>query len=326
MRDYRYTLEEDRFIIENCEKMTYAEMAYQIGRPSIDSIRQRVKILERLGKLKRFGVVRDGVFHRFYSNKEDEIIEKLYPSLGKKALAKKLKRPESSIRYRAAKLNVKPGPPAHFNPIRVAQLLGVCQRIVLDWVYQGFLKADNRNGRRVGRHREWIIKPKNFHKFLKDYYYLYDPSRVKDKSLLAVIASTPAAKVVTTSQASKILGIVEQAVIRRAINGKFPVVYKGFGPSGHGRWYVQLGDSVFEWFRNLVDDINKKDSAAGWLVEIARLRNPGSIEYLNVLLRYEPERVKQLCRMIKARAPVANRIVREFEATPEGEKLRSLTE
>ena len=157
-----------------------------------------------------------------------------------------------------------------------------------------------------------------------NYYYLYDPNRVRDKSLAAIIASTPAGKVVTTSQASKVLGIVRSAVIKRAINGDFPVAYKGFGPSGHGRWYIQLNSSAFEWFCDLTD--NHNDEAARWLVETAHLRNPDSIEHLDILLRYEPEKVKQIRRMIKVRAPAADRIVREFEAAPEGEKLRSLTE
>jgi len=237
-----FTAEEDSFIIGNCKKMNYAEIAIYLGRPSENSIHQRVGILEKQGRLKRFGLVRDGTFHPFYSDEEDEIIKRLYPSLGKKALARKMKRPESSVRYRASKLDVKSGQPNHLNPPRIARLLGVCQRIVNDWIYQGFLKADNRNGRRVGRHREWIIKPQDFHKFLRDYYYLYDPNRVRDKFLLSIIALTPAGKVVTTSQAAKILGIVRSAVIKRAIKGDFPVAYKGFGPSGHTRWYLQLDD------------------------------------------------------------------------------------
>ena len=247
--DNSYTPEEDRFIIRNCKKMGYAEIAAHLGRPSEDSISQRVRTLEQQGELKRFGAVRDGVFHPFYSEKEDETIKKLYPSLGKKVLAKKLKRPESSVRYRAEKLHIKPGPPTHLNPPRVAQLLGVCQRIVLDWIYQGFLKADNQFGRRVGRHREWIINPRDFYDFIKKYYYLYDPGRVEDRFLKEVIGSTPAGKVMTVSQAAKVLGIVESAVIKRAINGKFPVAYKGFGPSGHTRWYVQcqqVGKSINE--------------------------------------------------------------------------------
>lgn len=65
--------------------------------------------------------------------------------------------------------------------------------------------------------------------------------------------------------------------------------------------------------------------AANWLVETARLRNQNSVRVLNILVQCLPERMREIRRGIRV-YPVAERIVREFEATKEGERLRTLFE
>ena len=243
----KYMPEEDQFIIKNCKKMTYAEMASHIGRPSTDSVRQRIEILQRLGKLKRLrlGFVKNGVFHRYYLEEEDETIKKLYPSLGKKFLAKQLNRSEDSIQYRVStKLKVKKAPPAYLNASGTARLLKVGQRTICGWIYQGFLKA-SKSGRRAGPQQEWRIESQDLSDFMRDYYYIYDPNRIEDEFLKSIIAFTPAGKAVPGCQAIKVLGIPKSTLTKRLRKGQISG-YKGFGPRGHTRWYVQLDKFTFD--------------------------------------------------------------------------------
>lgn len=328
MRGMDYTPEEDQFIIQNCLKMTCAEMAFRIGRSQRDNIRQRVIILRRLGKLKRLGHVRNGVFHPIYSKEEDEIIKELYPVLGSKALVNNhLHRTRVSIKSRAARLRVKKIPPVYFNIVKIAKLFAVNSRVVRGWLKQGFLKG-SKSGRGKGLNQEWRVEPEDLEKFARDYYYLYDPNRVKDKFLLSIIETTPAGKSILIRQAVKVLG-VSRIVIQRRINKGTLKAYKGFGGNiGRGgfRWYVQLAESEsdLEWFRDLADN-NNGFGAARWLVETVR-QGPDSVELLNILIKYEPERIRLVRVMISEMAPAADRILKEFEASQEGEKLKNLSE
>lgn len=317
----KYTPAEDLFLIEHIGKMTQKEMAICLSR-SPESILERIQVLEKQGKLKRLGQVRDGKLNRYYSKKEDEFIKKHYPTHKANFLVQKLNRPLSSIQYRVARLKVekkKENPSPYLNVRQIAELLRVCRRVVLEWIYLGFLKAigsDATNDSYSG----WHIKPEDFYDFVKNHYYLYDPDRIKDKFLRSIVDATPAAKAIPACQAVKILGVGRAAISKYARRGKFPVSYKGFGPGGHVRWYVQLDGSAFEWFRDLVGDINHIDQAAEWVMKAMETRNP----ILNILVKYEPERVKEVRKRIQTR-PVANRIATKFEeTTPEGEKFKNL--
>lgn len=315
-----FTNKEDRFIIQNQGKLSRPEMALKIGRPSAESIRQRIEALERQGKLKRFrGFVKDGVPHPYFSEEEKRIIRDFYPSQDIKLLIDTLGRSEASIRYEAKKLGVKKGRPGYFSGGMTAMALGVRQGKVVEWIEQGLLKG-NKSGRGSGVYQEWKIEIPGLHEFIRNHYNLLNTDRIKDKSLQSVIASTPAGKAVPISQAIKVLGISKPTAQRRIKKGKLNA-YQGFGGhkgSGGFLWRVRLDDSVFQWFLSLTND-----RAAEWLVDIVRLRNPERIEYLNILLKYVPERIREIRKRIKAFS-LADSIVREFETSPEGERLKNL--
>jgi len=238
-----YTLREDRLIIQNCKKMSYREIGLCIGRKE-ESIRQRVGILKRQKKIRHPGFVdKEGVFHRYYSGEDDEALERLYPSSGKKALAKMLNRSERSIQYRvSAKLKIKRAPPAYLSAIKIAKLLRVGQRtVVFNWINQGFLKG-TKSGRGTGRYQEWRIEVQDFHNFIRDYYYLYEPKLVKGKFLRSIIKITPAGQAVPVCQAAKILGISKSEVQRRIKSGELNAYknYAGLHRFRGFRWFVRL--------------------------------------------------------------------------------------
>ncbi len=232
-----YAPREDRFIIKNCKKMSYREMALQLGR-STESIRQRMEILKRLRKIKRSGFVKDGVFHPYYSEEQNRVIIKRYPDQDIKLLTGELKRSEASLRYRAAKLKTKRMPPAYLNVIKIVRLLRVTQQTVVHWLNQGFLRG-SKSGRGVGQYQEWRIEPQDFYDFVKDYYYLYEPKLVRDKFLRSIIKSTPAGRAVPVCQAVKVLGISKAEIQRRIKSGELQA-YKSF--AGYHRF------KGFRWF------------------------------------------------------------------------------
>lgn len=314
-----YKAKEDRFIIKNSNKLAYREMAFHLGR-SEESVRQRIEILKRLGKLKRSGQVRNGILHLPYSKEEDNSIKTIYPTYPTETLIKLLKRSEASISYRASKLNVKKGPLPYLNVGKITVLMEVTRPIVIDWIDRGLLKA-SKDGRRAGPYQEHRVEFQDFYSFLRNYYFLYDADRVKDKFLRSIIESTPAGKAILVCQAAKVLGISKSQVKRRIDRGKL-IAYKNFsGNGGRGfRWFVILDKSYFDWFRDLTDN-----QAAQWLVEAAQLRNLDSVATLDLLIKYIPEKVKGVRRRMN-NFPAANAIVKKFEATPEGKKLSNLIE
>ena len=246
--EYGYKPKEDQFIIEKNKKMSYPEMGSCIGR-SADSIRQRIEILKRLGKLERSGFVQNGIFHPLYSEEDNKLISELYPSQPIEFLMGKLNRSEASIRNQAFKLKVKKGPPPYLNVRRVCKLLRVTRHIVINWINQGFLKASH-NGRRAGPYYEWRIEFQDFYNFVENYYFLYETERVRDKFLCSIIESTPAGKAVSVRQAAKLLDVSESKIKRLINKGKLRA-YKHFGGQRGFRgfrWFVILSESDFEWF------------------------------------------------------------------------------
>lgn len=87
----------------------------------------------------------------------------------------------------------------------------------------------------------------------------------------------------------------------------------------------EIKKKFLPWFLDLTDSDNftNWDRAAEWIVDAALYRDPERIECLNMLVEWEPERVKEVRKKIKGQ-PKANWIVSKFEKTKKGKTLRSL--
>ena len=251
-----------------------------------------------------------------YTKEQEDIIRREYPNTAAAVIAEKLGKNETAIGHKARKLKVRKNPPSYLSSYGVARLLRIHQRRGRVWLLQGLLKG-SKTGRGSGVWQEWRIEVSDFQEFVKNHYHLFRTERIIDRSLLQIIATTPAGRFIPICQAVRVLGVSRATAQRWARKGALPA-YKGLGPRGRLRYYVQLDGTAFEWFFNLSDD-----RAAGWLVETVRCQNHNAMEMLDILIKCEPEKLKEVRRRIRG-AVIANGIVRQFEETSQGERFKIL--
>jgi hypothetical protein len=174
------------------------------------------------GVTSRWHLLRRGLRKHAWSPVEDALIRDTAGWRTCESIAAELGRTPAAVSGRAAVLGIHWWRPdarrinIGFTGTQIADLLGVaCSKSVIDWIAKGYLPA-SRRAPRLGEHSYKVayrIMPDALRAFLRDYPWLYDRDRIKDRGWAAWVArNVPREGWIGTREAAPLLFMTEAGV------------------------------------------------------------------------------------------------------------------
>lgn len=211
-----------------------ARLAGQIGHTPL-AVRRRWEALQRRDIPKRGGPTRD------WTEQEEAFLrdtigwraaESIAAALGRTPLAVRIKAKRLGLHWvkRQGKANAALGLTAR----DVQGLLGLsCAKTVTWWIAEGWLSGTKREIA-YGEHTIWRIHPSALEAFLREYRWLYDPARIRDRGWRAFVASLPPAPFVGVREAARLLPYTIGGISQMIRKGDLPA--EKWGPN----WRIPL--------------------------------------------------------------------------------------
>lgn len=195
--------------------LPHREIGRRIGGRSKQAVCMRLRLLRR------------GLSKRPWRPEEDALLRDTAGYRTCADLARELGRTALAVNTRASELGVcwQKATPAYrhagFTANEVAALLGVsCAKAVTGWIEKGYLVASRRSPRLdPGPRLAYRVYPDALRDFLRDYPWLYDRARIRDRGWSAYVATLPREEYVGTCEAGRLLFMTTESVAQAIRRG-----------------------------------------------------------------------------------------------------------
>lgn len=230
-----FTPEEDAAIVTQWSVGPLQHLVPTLNRPQ-ESINYRALYLQRKGVLRAADRY---VYHRRWSEDEDERLRELLGRRTWRGIARELERSETAIRTRAHLLGARVLE-NFLTASDVARILGVDIKSVLRLRRARVLRM-HRSSVRIGRNVAWRVELEAFEAFLREHPGHYDPRRIEDEPYRR-IAREAHRGLLSVREAAAQLGVHYDILLRHLRRGWFPGEHVSVGHGNTGRWVIRAAD------------------------------------------------------------------------------------
>lgn len=229
-----FTPDEDAYLIANYHRQQLREMAAHLDR-SWGVVQQRIEVLIRRGTLDRSR----RFYHRPWTEQEDEFLHSRWGLWPDEKVARHLKRTVDACEIRATRHLDISRSMQFWTSRQVAELFGVDNHLVVDWIATGQLHAV-KSPVGAGKRLRWAISDEAICDFIQQHPHEYDPKRIEWGSYHRNLANQVHADPwLTVDQAARALNVTRACVLHHLRRGWLPGQRKARGAGGQGEWRIQ---------------------------------------------------------------------------------------